>query len=977
MVEQSFASRRGGPRVAFAFPTTPMLDAGLPSTGFALIGSCVEDLFKLKSVRNMLIGAWQGQIVTDLGEQPVLVILFSDPISLVSLHLGNVLRLSPINGRLLASFAMQPGNRTNAVHTIETSALSQIDIWWNGKRQHIKLYTENRLSLSELWEMPEIHVHPLLRDSAEETDRTAGSVSEQGIGEQTARLMTARQAQIPIKGDAEIGFDDALNRDRDLDERTRLKSIAAQLWGKLSGRKTGQGGEQGQEEGPGILSNMAGWLLWHTPLGLPLAKQLAERMKLVERLMASGDADSALRLALKLGSANTEARKKIYPTKLQGMRTSLDFNISSSRFAAPIIIRGNFTNLYAQYDAFAKMLEKKGDFKRAAYIRAQLQENYEEGVRTLARGKLFLDAAKLAVDAKLAPILAIEMFYKAGEHTTALALAKREDCFDQLAEASRKKDPEFHAYVLRAWTDRLIATNQPLRALQVTDFLADDALVDQNLLERRLSWIDMIFNETGADTPSPEAIARVLLSAEWHNEKNALATFAIGNTHNGYSREIITLDTVQNWVNDKESGRLSELFDHLFRMANLQSTEQASFWKLAAPIVIERIALALISQSEGLLSQNQKDGLRSLLQKAKLEVLVTDIRKLKLQNSDEAPKQKKWYLPPSTAQASPASQGCLVGNDTMVVWRQSGLLQLLDPKGRILWQGNMSQVEALIPIGSSSDILIVQQVENAKLLSRFSTSKHIFSTIGQIDLTAYHDITSDGQWLVQIGEQIGALDLAKLCALQPDVEFLWSSRSAPSVEVISFLHRNSNPQWLTRDISDTQRNGLLESWSLQNGRTLKTWLISITSNRDAKKTPARFWSWNNYHNIQPSTKSGWGAHSIDWTLELETEYCDIIQHERAQGQYYVDQFMSCDHSRAILHFDKNDKNIVECISAGRDKRTMILHSDDEITLTCLARGTSPSSVKEYTADRSNMLLFAASDGRLLFVDTKHQKVTLF
>lgn len=973
MAERSFAARRSDAWLTQDFPAIPVLGADLPSFGFMLVGNSTADLIKLKPFRNQLAAVWQGQIDSNLGEQSVLIVLFAELTDITPLRLGNVLRLSAGQGRALTSFASQFRERINPQDTVDPGALTQIDIWWGGSLQRLMLNAQSRLSLSQLWDMPDIHVHSPLRP-----DVAAEGLTNETIAERATGLLSPRQAQIPIEGAAEISFEDAADRDRMLDERTRLKSIGAQIWNRLTGGQASSGHGQQREGGPGILANMAGWLLWHTPLGMPVAKQFAQRMKLVEQLMASSDVDSALRLALRLGSAGSGQQKKIYPTGLPGMRASLDFDISERGFVAPIMGNSGYHNLHSQYNELAERLERDGDFKRAAYIRAQLQGNHHAAVLTLARGELFLDAAKLAVDAKLPPALAIEMFYKAGEYATALAIAKREDCFDQLAEESRTRDLEFHAYVLRAWTDRLIETNQPLRALQVTDFLADKAKVDPNLLERRLTWIDLIFSEAPADLPSPEAVARALLSAHWDTKEEVLSVFALDHAIEHDQVEAIALQATQSWINDK-GGRLSELFDQLFRMANQQNGEQSSFWKHAAPIVIERVALALISHSGGLLGRNQKDGLQALLRKAGAEVLASDLNKLKLQGTGNVPNQQKWTLPQPSAQKPRVLLGCFIGNDTLLVWRESGLLQLLDPKGRILWQGNVNNVDALIPIGLGNDVIIVQQAATGKMLTRFATSRRAFCTIGQIDLAAYHDITSEGQWLVQIGEQIGALDLAKLCALQPEVEFLWSCKLTTSVQVVSFLQNSGNPMWLTRDISETRRNGLLEAWVLQNGRSLQIWLLNIEANGTPSDDPVRLWHWQNLHSFAPAMEGAWSIQSIPWSQEAESQRLASLDMQRSYRLSYVDQFFSCDRSRSTVEFgdaSENGPSLVKCTSLGTSKRAMALSYTSETSLACLARGINLGKTIGGTGDRSALALFADNHGQLILVDLGSQKIVL-
>ena len=76
--------------------------------------------------------------------------------------------------------------------------------------------------------------------------------------------------------------------------------------------------------------------------------------------------------------------------------------------------------------------------------------SHRKAALTLEAGELFAEAARLAIDAKLEPVLAIRVLFKAGELDAALALAKRDGCFDQLAEDNRLKDGRYHAFVAPA-----------------------------------------------------------------------------------------------------------------------------------------------------------------------------------------------------------------------------------------------------------------------------------------------------------------------------------------------------------------------------------------------------------------------------------------------------------------------------------------------------------------------------------------------
>jgi hypothetical protein len=973
MADRSYAARRNDAHLVTDFPAQPVLDAEHPCHGLVLIGSDADDVPKLRAVRDRVAAIWSGVLAGADVEEPVLIVLFSAPANTAQLRLGRALPLSSAQGRMLTSFQTIS---SLAQSPQDAASPRQLDLWWGGKRHRIALDGMARVPVTALWDMPVLFVHAPFR--AEATPRA--QIARTGVQSDTGQ---PGQADIPISGEAGISFGDALDRDAALDERTSLKSIGAQLWRRLTGTRTiggrgadGEGGEA-EPQGPGVLANMAGWLLWHTPIGIPLAKQFAERMRLVERLMASGDVDSALRLALRLGASDPGQRaKKNYPLRLPGMRLSLDFNISSSG-SAPIIAEGSFFSLHKQYNDLAARLERDGDFKRAAYIRAQLQGYHLAAVETLARGELYLDAAKLAVDAKLPPVHAIELFYKAGEQDTALALAKRAECFDQLAERSRKKEPEFHAYVMRAWTDRLIETGQPLRALQVTDALAGEPNADAALLAKRLNWIDRALDDAPAGSPSPDAVVRALLSSPWQPQDQSLTAFATHGQIAGSEREAVALSALQDWI-AQSPDTLRDRLASLFRLSSTHSPEQASFWSDAAPLVMERFALAMIAGSEGRLGQNEKDSLQTLLRRAGSQVLAADIGKLKLQGGGPMSQQAVWTLPPATAQSSRAVTGCILPNDTMLVWRESGLLQLLDAGGRNLWQGQLTDVCSLVPIGAGIDVIIVQRTAQGYQLTRFATGKRAFHSIGSANLTAWHDITSDGQWLVQIGAQIGALDLSKLCAARPELEFLWSCKLTANVQVISFLHASDTPAWLTRDVSETPRRGLIEAWSLQNGRTLQTFLVTIqpTLGRD-HSIKVRQWAWSNCYHFMPADSAGWAIKSALWTDAGERQAVAQLEKERRDKEFCADRFVSNDRSRATIEHlaATQDANPgIKSTLQGKHKRVLTITYPPESDLSSLARGVARANSKADTGDLSHLMLFAAQDGRLLHVDLESLKV---
>jgi hypothetical protein len=83
-------------------------------------------------------------------------------------------------------------------------------------------------------------------------------------------------------------------------------------------------------------------------------------------------------------------------------------------------------------------------------------------------------------------------------------------------------------------------------------------------------------------------------------------------------------------------------------------------------------------------------------------------------------------------------------------------------------------------------VLIVQRGPDGKARSAAIRRMTGGFTRGLVDLVAHHTITSDGAWLVQIGGEFGALDLAAPRASVPRFEFLWSCALTERVRAVAF-----------------------------------------------------------------------------------------------------------------------------------------------------------------------------------------------
>ncbi|MES2055096.1 MAG: hypothetical protein V4564_04080, partial [Pseudomonadota bacterium] len=881
-----------------------------------------------------------------------------------------------------ADRALSAGTRAGA-------ALRRIDLWWGGRQHLIALDTLTVVPIGMLWDAPRVTVH-------RSTPRTVAVAADQAAVQDGAAPVS--RAPVPPPGDGIAVFDETNAALRDLEERTRLGAIFKQALAGLFGQRIvgeGQGngpdGAPPRERGPSVFENLAGWLRWHSPLSKSLIAQFGDRLGMVEKLLASGDIDSALRLALKLGKESAGKSRSLFPNRLPDIRAKLDFSFGGGGYAMPILGGDSYHALRMRYVELAKKLERDGDFRRAAYVHSQLLEDHRTAVLTLEKGELYRDAARLALDAKLEPALAIRMFYKAGELDAALALARRTGCFDQLAETSRTGHADFHAYVVRAWTDMLVATDQPLRALQVTDALADLAAPDPELIAARRHWLGATLALEATHGFGSETIARGLVAARWTGEDFSplgLVDFPFVSAIAGTGAFPLLLQQVQDLVRlDTADARrnMLDLLHALTRFARPGREEQAGFWSGPAAIIVEVFARSLLEVASDALTSHDMQALRGLLGMADLHVFATDLGKLAKLHVAPSLGYESWRLPPATTIASPIRLGCLLHNGTMVVWRENTLLQLLDPDGRPLWQGNVSDITALIAVGSSPNVIIVQHPDDGPgQLTRFASHRRSFHAIGRADLVAHHDVTSEGQWMVQIGGEIGAIDLAALCADVPGVEWLWSCALTDRLRVVAFFHDPSTPAWITRN-AERGRAGLLELWSLRHGGELTTQLCNPAPAvmRPPYLAP-RDWFWSAQHGsnrIEAADASGAVMPCVAWSEQVERQVAAVMtdRHETLPG---FDTFQSTDFHRTRITFTAADGAVpatTRVQGAANKMARMTVEHDVEMPLTLIARGMTigGSGSAGEGVDQSARVLFADPHGRLLRVDVAAKRVMVF
>ncbi|MCA1196550.1 hypothetical protein K9B35_01075 [Sphingomonas sp. R647] len=977
MADRSFAAVRSRAALGPAFPLQPTIPLGTALDGIVVIGDREWDPAPLRRVRDHVSGIWQGRLSDD-PHVSIFVVTFDRPVQIDPCTIAAALPLTR-NGEWLASYL---GGADGPRFAPSHASPRRLRLWWNGQAHSIILDALEAVSVLMLWDLPRITVHRSTMSRADGEMHTVSSRATEGVTE----------APVPIRQQSVAAFEETDRALQALHERTKLGAIFRQALGSLlPARLIGDAGIGGKGDGatggsknePGVLENLAGWVRWHTPLGKGLIAAFGNRMQLVEKLMQSGDIDGALKLALKLGNPDGKSGRKLFPNRLPGMRVSLDFNIGFGGVAMPILGDASFHALRSRYLQLADTLERQGDYRRAAYIRAQLLGDHQNAVLTLERGGLFADGARLALDAKLNPTLYIRLFYKAGEHDTALALARRNGCFDALAEDSRTSHPEFHAYVLKAWTDMLVATGQQLRALQVTDDVASRHDANAALIDARRMWLRDAFEASDEDARASELIVRALLTGPWAGRDFA-AFPQLPRT--GNTAADVALASTQALILHEGKRPGEDAIDFLsamMRLINREAPEQNAFWAGPAPIVIENFVRASLELAPNGPIQRELGTLTHLLKQASLEVLAADLGKLRKIHAAPPTPTTDWTLPPPSATASPVVHACLLHNGTMLLSRQNDLMQLLDRHGTLLWQANVSEVEALVAVGSGPNVILVQgmssQPNGVKRLTRFSTHSRRFHPIGTLDLVAYHDVTSEGQWLVQIGGQIGAIDLVKLCADMPVIEFLWSCALTPSVRVVSFFQDAHAPAWITRTLQPG-REGLLEKWTLSQGKDLTAQILRpLASGRDQKIVPPSSWWWGQLYLPLDDLRSDAKLPFVAWSDRDEREIAKIMA-VRCENDPTPDAFQSGDFNRAratIGSAVNGDGNVrTRLATAGQKPAHMTISHREDSSLICVARGTRIAPVAR-AGDQSGVVLLADQSGRVLRIDIAAGVVAAF
>lgn len=984
MHKSGYIQKRFKEKNVQAFPANPVWSIDQPCLGFVSFSSLESVIEILKNERHNISGVWTGEEKT-LGL--ITIVSFAGAVKLDK-SLISVLPLQKVRGSSLSSFSM---DSSDAPQT-KLSDFSSVNIWWKGKIQSIHLNALENIPLACLWPAPDLDIYRGFV-FAENVLSDAGTLTSSPNRQKPKKTIVRKASD--IKDDTADVFSITDKALIDLEERTKLSNIFKRMFNQRTLGKGGRkpSGTKGQgiqaKDKTSIMEDLAGWVRWHTPFADSLIKQMHERMNTVEKLINKGDIDSALKLAFKLGnSQDREMSKTRFPFRLPEMRSNLDFNISRTDISMPVLGGRSQHDMLQRYTKLAQDLESKGDYKRAAYIRSQLMGNHIEAVLTLKRGELYAEAAKLSYDSQQDPALTIRLYYQAGKKEEALTLARRTGCFDKLAEDSRIDNPEFHSLVVKFWTDMLLETHQPLRALEVTDSLVDTSKNKEpsaDLLNLRREWlvaaleIEAAMSGTGQLLPFDLAV-RSLLTAKWDGSDfslDMLQNFPHANTSQG-SLFHKAFEDIQDIVNGKHPDEVQFFLSVLFQRACKSQLEQAAFWQGAARKLLDVLTRSIMSHSPEVLSRDYVVRLQKLLQDAPLPVLSLDLKKVKNLHKGTHNPPKVVTLPPSNnARSSQILQACAMFNGSMVVWYDTDKFEHRDRNGKVLWSGNISKVKAIIPIGNSPLVLILRQWEEHETrLTIYESHKRRFVDVGIIHLVAWHNVISDREWLVQIDNVVGPIDITRLFQDAPELEFLWSVNTTNDLRIMAFFKKDNLSSWMTRNISKN-KFGVQQVWHYKNTRELEEYYCRSYFKEQNKDKIDWYWGDNQHskYGFLKSLQYGEdGGAFVSFSLpdsKLRTEV--IAQaHKRVENGYIgEDTVQVCDYQRplVVINPDKGLKVISE-----NGHRAFHLKCNQKIGIRLLYRGFSLKSDYAFNNMLSNTILCTDNNGRLIRINNQTGQV---
>lgn len=212
------------------------------------------------------------------------------------------------------------------------------------------------------------------------------------------------------------------------------------------------------------LTRMGNRFLNFTRVAQLLSSRYGRYLARMMDMMESGDIEEGLRHAIPLADATHLPKRMSLLSRLPHRRESLTINPNredaSSSWGLGGDLYGHLRDLYRR--AFER-LKAAGRIEEAAFVLTELLAAHAEAVNFLEKHGRFHIAAEIAEARRLAPALAIRLWWLARERERALSLAIRTEEFEK-AIALLHDYPEEAAMLRVAWAKRLALSGRFLAA---------------------------------------------------------------------------------------------------------------------------------------------------------------------------------------------------------------------------------------------------------------------------------------------------------------------------------------------------------------------------------------------------------------------------------------------------------------------------------------------------------------------------------
>jgi hypothetical protein len=223
-----------------------------------------------------------------------------------------------------------------------------------------------------------------------------------------------------------------------------------------SGRAAGRGAGGPAASGTGAWARLRRWLsgaLARSRLGLALGRRQARYLAELQDLFARGDVDEALRRALPTTTRAGDAHRLAFG--LPGTRSSLELRLKRPEGRAGVMLVGGnwFDTLRETYARTARQLAAQGRIPEAAFVLLELLDDPEDCVRLLEEHGFVRRAAQIAEARELAPGLTVRLWFLAGEHERAVAVARRTGAFADAVARLDRTHPREAAALRMLWAD--------------------------------------------------------------------------------------------------------------------------------------------------------------------------------------------------------------------------------------------------------------------------------------------------------------------------------------------------------------------------------------------------------------------------------------------------------------------------------------------------------------------------------------------